>query len=248
MTAAADTRARYDFNGHVAVVTGGAAGIGADIVRYLQDSGATTVAWDLAPCTNGPAAQSLQVDVTDPISVDAATRQVVEQYGRIDALVNSAGFAGSTVPLDAYDPDEWRRIIEVNLVGIFQVCRAVVPVMRAAQQGRIVNIASLAGKEGTPNASAYSAAKAGVIALTKSLGKELAGSGVLANAVAPAAVNTRLLEQMDPSHVAAMIAKSPLRRLGEPREVTELVAWLCSASCSFNTGAVFDLSGGRATY
>lgn len=245
---AADTRARYDFSGHVAVVTGGAAGIGADIAQYLRDSGATTVTWDLAPCTNGPAAQSLRVDVTDPISVDAATRQVVEQYGRIDALVNSAGFAGSTVPLDAYDPDEWRRIIEVNLVGIFQVCRAVVPVMRAAQHGRIVNIASLAGKEGTPNASAYSAAKAGVIALTKSLGKELAGSGVLANAVAPAAVNTRLLEQMDPSHVAAMIAKSPLRRLGEPREVTELVAWLCSASCSFNTGAVFDLSGGRATY
>lgn len=248
MTAAADTRARYDFSGHVAVVTGGAAGIGADIVQYLRDSGATTVSWDLAPCTDSPAALSLRVDVTDPDSVDAALREVVRQYGRIDALVNSAGFAGSTLPLDACDPDEWRRIIDVNLVGIFQVCRAVVPVMRTAQHGRIVNIASLAGKEGTPNASAYSAAKAGVIALTKSLGKELAGSGVLANAVAPAAVKTRLLDQMDPSHVATMIAKSPLRRLGQPREVTELVAWLCSASCSFNTGAVFDLSGGRATY
>ena len=248
MTAAADPRARYDFRGHVVVVTGGAAGIGADIVEYLHDSGATTVAWDLAPCRNGPAAHSLRVDVTDPASIDAAVRDGVGRYGRIDALVNSAGFAGSTVPLDAYDPDEWRRIIDVNLVGLFNVCRAVVPVMRAAQHGRIVNIASLAGKEGTPNASAYSAAKAGVIALTKSLGKELAGSGVLTNAVAPAAVKTQLLEQMDPSHVETMIAKSPLRRLGEPREVTELVAWLCSASCSFNTGAVFDLSGGRATY
>ncbi|WP_437340701.1 SDR family NAD(P)-dependent oxidoreductase [Achromobacter deleyi] len=190
----ADTRARYDFRGHVVVVTGGAAGIGADIVQYLHDSGATTIAWDLAPCRNDPAAHSLRVDVTDPASIDAAVRDGVGRYGRI------------------------------------------------------VNIASLAGKEGTPNASAYSAAKAGVIALTKSLGKELAGSGVLANAVAPAAVKTQLLEQMDPSHVETMIAKSPLRRLGEPREVTELVAWLCSASCSFNTGAVFDLSGGRATY
>lgn len=248
MTAAADTRARYDFSGHVAVVTGGAAGIGADIVQYLGDCGATTVNWDQASCSDGPAAHSRRVDVTDPESIETAVRDAMDRYGRIDALVNSAGFAGSTVPLDAYDPDEWRRIIDVNLVGIFNVCRAVVPVMRGARHGRIVNIASLAGKEGTPNASAYSAAKAGVLALTKSLGKELAGTGVLANAVAPAAVNTRLLQQMDPGHVATMIAKSPLGRLGEPREVTELVAWLCSASCSFNTGAVFDLSGGRATY
>ncbi len=142
----------------------------------------------------------------------------------------------------------WQRIVDVNLTGVFKVCHAVVPVMRAAGQGRIVNIASLAGKEGTPNASAYSAAKAGVLALTKSLGKELAAAGILVNAIAPAAVRTTLLEQMSAQHVQTMIDKSPMGRLGEPQEVAQMAAWLCSASCTFNTGAVFDLSGGRATY
>jgi 3-oxoacyl-[acyl-carrier protein] reductase len=152
------------------------------------------------------------------------------------------------MPLDDYDPDEWQRIVDVNLVGTFNVCRAVVPALRRADAGRIVAIASLAGKEGTPNASAYSAAKAGVLALVKSLGKELAATGVRVIAIAPAAVRTSLLAQMAPEHVQTMIAKSPMGRLGEPQEVAELAAWLCSDACSFSTGAVFDLSGGRATY
>jgi 2-dehydro-3-deoxy-L-rhamnonate dehydrogenase (NAD+) len=163
-------------------------------------------------------------------------------------LVNSAGDAGATTPLDDYPPNEWKRIIDVNLLGTFNVCHATVPLLRSLGGGRIVNVSSLAGKEGTPNASAYSAAKAGVIALTKSLGKELAGSGVLVNAIAPAAVRTRLLEQMSPAHVQIMIDKCPMKRLIEPQEVAELIIWLCSDSCTFNTGAVFDLSGGRAAY
>jgi 3-oxoacyl-[acyl-carrier protein] reductase len=187
-------------------------------------------------------------DVSDRDGITRAAEALIARWGRIDYLVNNAGFAGSTVALDAYDPAEWKRIIEVNLVGVFNVCRAVVPYMRSAGQGRIVNIASLAGKEGTPNASAYSASKAGVLALTKSLGKELATSGVLVNAIAPAAVRTGLLAQMSPEHVQIMIDKSPMKRLGEPAEVAEMVAWLCSGACTFNAGAVFDLSGGRATY
>lgn len=240
--------AQFDFGGMVAVVTGGAAGIGAAVVRLLRQYGATVSVWDLSVPADGDVSGHQRVDVGDGDSVDRATQAVVARHGRIDCLVHSAGYAGPTAPLDDYDPAEWRRIVDVNLIGTYEVCRAVVPVMRAAGAGRIVNIASLAGKEGTPNASAYSAAKAGVLALTKSLGKELATSGILVNAIAPAAVRTRLLEQMSPAHVQTMVDKSPMRRLGEPEEVAQMVAWLCSASCSFNTGAVFDLSGGRATY
>lgn len=241
--------ASYDFNGNVAVVTGGAQGIGAEVARRLRAGGATVVVWDLP--SYAPAADTGMfhaADVSDRDDIARAVDVLKARWGRIDYLVNNAGFAGSTVALDAYDPTEWQRIIDVNLIGVFNVCRAIVPVMRRAGQGRIVNIASLAGKEGTPNASAYSAAKAGVLALTKSLGKELAASGVLVNAIAPAAVRTGLLAQMAPEHVQLMIDKSPMQRLGEPAEVAEMVAWLCSGSCSFNTGAVFDLSGGRATY
>lgn len=241
--------ARYDFSGTVAVVTGGAAGIGAEIVAQLRAHGATAIVWDL-PNALDDTGDGLfgAVDVTRPDTLRAAATAALSRWGRIDCLVNNAGYAGPTVPLDAYDPAEWQRIVDIDLVGVFHACQAVVPAMRQAGYGRIVNIASLAGKEGTPNASAYSAAKAGVLALTKSLGKELAMEGVLVNAIAPAAVRTRLLDQMSPAHVRTMIDKSPMHRLGEPDEVAEMVLWLCSASCSFNTGAVFDLSGGRATY
>ena len=246
----AQLKARYDFTGRVAVVTGGASGIGAEVGRQLREAGATVVVWDLDldRASGRDDGLAFRVDVADLPSVTQAAAATAARWGGVDFLVNSAGFAGPTVALDAYDPLQWRRIVDVNLVGVYHACRAVVPLMRQAGQGRIVNIASLAGKEGTPNASAYSAAKAGVIALTKSLGKELARSGVLVNAIAPAAVHTAILEQMSPAHVQTMIDKSPMQRLGEPAEVAELVSWLCSGSCSFSTGAVFDLSGGRATY
>jgi 3-oxoacyl-[acyl-carrier protein] reductase len=241
-------RASYDLSGHRAVVTGATRGIGLAIARALAASGAEVVGWDRDPPAAAQPFSFVATDIADYAAVTRSMAQTVERHGPPDILVNNAGFAGPTGPLDAYDVDVWQQIVNVNLVGTFHVCRSVVPAMRDAGWGRIVNLASLAGKEGTPNASAYSAAKAGVIALTKSLGKELAGSGVLVNAIAPAAVRTELLEQMDADHVAAMVRKSPLNRLGEPEEVADLVHWLCSASCTFSTGAVFDLSGGRATY
>jgi 3-oxoacyl-[acyl-carrier protein] reductase len=242
--------AQCDFSGRVAVVTGAVGGIGRAVCDAFARNGAAAVNWDRVPgaqdtrCTP----RHFAVDITRPESIEAALAATLDAYGRIDYLVNNAGFAGPTLPLDEYDPLEWQRVIDVNLVGTYHVSRFVVPVMRRANAGRIVNVASLAGKEGTPNASAYSAAKAGVIAMTKSLGKELAQTGILVNGIAPAAVETSLLAQMSPSHVQTMIGKSPMGRLGTTEEVAQLVLWLCSDSCSFSTGAIFDLSGGRATY
>ena len=245
------SKANYDFSGRAAVVTGGGNGIGQDIARRLLAAGARVAVWDRQP----PPADMQQdtllfcpVDVCDPDTVQAACDAVIQRFGGLELLVNCAGFAGSTRPLEDTDPLEWRRVIDVNLLGVYHTCRAAVPLMKTAVSPRIVNIASLAGKEGTPNASAYSAAKAGVLALTKSLGKELAQTPVRVNAIAPAAINTSLLAQMAAEHVQIMIDKSPMKRLGECEEVSELTLWLLSESCSFSTGAVYDLSGGRATY
>jgi len=238
----------YNFEHQVAVVTGGLSGIGAAIAARLQQCGAQVVVWDLNASAKPGDAHTMKVDVTNEASVAQALADTVSHLGRVDFLINSAGWAGPTMPLDEFTLEVWNRVLNVNLNGVFLTCRAVTPVMRNQGFGRIVNIASLAGKEGTPNASAYSAAKAGVLALTKSLGKELATHGVRVNAIAPAAIDTPLLAQMSPEHVQIMVNKSPQQRLGTVSEVSEMTMWLCSDACSFHSGAVFDLSGGRATY
>jgi len=237
----------YDLSGRTAGVTGGAKGIGRAIVERLSEAGAQVWNWDVSPdALDGVAA--CKVDVTKAADIERAVAQVTESTARIDILVNNAGFTGGSLTVEELDPADWRRILDVNLTGVFEVSRQVVPVMRRGGWGRIVNIASLAGKEGSPRLSAYSAAKAGVIAFTKALGKELADTNILVNSVAPAAIETDILQQMAPEYVEAMVAKSPMKRLGTVGEVAELVTWLCSDACSFSTGAVFDLSGGRATY
>ena len=231
---------QLDFAGRTAIVTGGAQGIGAAIVERLRSSEARVQIWDL----DG----SPSVDVSDPESVDAAAKAALKELGKIDVLVNNAGIAGKNVPTVDYPIDEWQRVLRVNLTSQFLCCRAVAPSMVAAGYGRIVNIASIAGKEGNPNAVAYSASKAGVISLTKSLGKELARSGVLVNCVTPAAAKTAIFDQMTEEHIQYMLSKIPMNRFVNVDEVASLVCWLASADCSFSTGAVFDISGGRATY
>ena len=251
---------QIDLNGRVAVITGGAQGIGLATAQRLLGSGAEVALWDIdvgrlaaaqaALAERHPGAKtSIQtVELTDEAAVAHATAATQAAHGRIDILVNNAGITGGNAPTWQLDPAVWRRVIEVNLIAPFLTCRAVLPQMIAQGYGRIVNIASVAGKEGNPNASHYSASKAGLIALTKSLGKELATQGVLVNAVAPAAAHTALFDQMAPEHIAYMLGKIPMGRLVTVDEVAAMVAWLASAECSFSTGAVFDLSGGRATY
>jgi 3-oxoacyl-[acyl-carrier protein] reductase len=236
-----------DLSGKVAVVTGGANGIGRGVAQRLQQAGASVWIWDTLP-DEIPGIQSARVDVTDSDQIGRAIKLLLAENPGIDILVNSAGFTGGSASVEEFDPAQWRHIVEVNLVGVYEISRQVVPVMRGSEWGRIVNIASLAGKEGTPFLSACSAAKAGAIAFTKSLAKELADTEIRVNSVAPAAIETDLIHQVAPEVLAAMIAKSPLKRLGTVDEVTDLVLWLCSEACSFATGAVFDLSGGRATY
>ena len=246
---------QLDLGGRHAVVTGGAAGLGLAITQRLLASGASVTWWDrdaaamtAAAAPLGQPVHGVLVDVGQHDSVVNAVRQTLERHPVIDILVNCAGITGPNVKLWDYPPADWLEVMQVNLNGLFYCCREVVPLMRLRNYGRIVNIASVAGKEGNPNASAYSASKAAVIALTKSLGKELADTGVRVNCVTPAAVKTAIFEQMSPEHIQFMLAKIPMGRFGAPEEVAAMVAWLCTDECSFSTGAVFDLSGGRATY
>jgi 2-dehydro-3-deoxy-L-rhamnonate dehydrogenase (NAD+) len=246
---------QLDFKGRSAVITGGAVGIGFAIAQRLVASGGRVSLWDRdaealaeAQATIGAGTHIHAVDVADRAGVDAAAKSAASALGPIDALVCSAGITGPNVATWEYPVDAWRQVIDVNLNGVFLCNRAVVPLMRERDYGRIVNIASVAGKEGNPNASAYSASKAGVISLTKSLGKELAKTGIRVNCVTPAAVKTAIFDQMTQEHIEFMLSKIPLGRFGLVEEIAALVAWLCTEDCSFSTGAVFDLSGGRATY
>lgn len=239
--------------GRVAVVTGGAQGIGLAVAQRLAAGGARLAIWDMDADLAGKAAavlggQAFAVDVADTGAVARAADATKAALGPISILVTSAGIAGSNGPVTTYDPAEWRSIIEINLTGTFNCCRSILPQMQAEGYGRVVTVASIAGKEGNPNAAAYSASKAGVIALTKSLGKEHAGENIAVNCVTPAAARTRIFDQMAQSHIDYMLAKIPRGRFLEVGEAAAMIGWLCSDENSFTTGAVFDLSGGRATY
>jgi NAD(P)-dependent dehydrogenase (short-subunit alcohol dehydrogenase family) len=246
---------KLDFDGRTAVITGGAAGIGLAVARRLVASGGRVTLWDRdaaalerAQAALGHATDTHVVDITDAAAVAMTAQATATVLGRIDALVCSAGIAGPNATTWDYPVDAWRQVMAVNVDGVFLCNRAIVPGMVQRDYGRIVNIASVAGKEGNPNASAYSASKAAVIGLTKSLGKELAKTGIRVNCVTPAAVRTAIFEQITPAHIEFMLSKIPMGRFGEVEEIAALIAWLCTEDCSFSTGAVFDLSGGRATY
>lgn len=248
---------RLDLDGRVAVVTGGASGLGLAIARRLLESGSEVVLWDRDEAglrgarealTAVGHAEGVVADVSAFESVEAALQETLRRRGHVDILVNNAGITGPNATLWDYPLEQWNAVFAVNVHGVFHGCRAVVPHMRERGYGRIVNVASVAGKEGNPNASAYSASKAAVIALTKSLGKELASGGITVNCITPAAVRTAIFDQMTATHIEYMLSKIPLGRFGEPAEIAALVGWLCTEECSFSTGAVFDLSGGRATY
>jgi len=246
---------QLDFKGRSAIVTGGAQGIGLAIAQRLIASGAKVRIWDqdekemaktLAKL--GAMASGDAIDVTDEAATIRGTKSALEVLGRIDVFVNNAGIAGPTVPVVEYPVADWKRVIDIDLNGPFLCSRAVVPHMVKAGYGRIVNIASIAGKEGNPNAAAYAAAKGGLIAFTKALGKELAQTGVLVNCVTPAAAQTAILDQVTPEFAQFMLSKIPMGRFVEVEEIAAMACWLASADCSFSTGGVFDISGGRATY
>jgi 3-oxoacyl-[acyl-carrier protein] reductase len=244
---------QLNLNDRVAVITGGARGIGLAIAERFAASGAKVAIWDVdldealrvAGRLDGFAAR---VDVTDYDAIDAAAIEVERALGPVDILVNNAGITGPNMPVDEYGIADWRRVIDVDLNGVFLCSRALVPRMRVRNYGRIVNIASIAGKEGNPNAAAYSAAKAGVIGLTKSLGKELAATGIRVNCITPAAAETDIFKQMTEQQISYMLSKIPMGRFVQVEEIAALACWLASEECSFSTGAVFDISGGRATY
>jgi 2-dehydro-3-deoxy-L-rhamnonate dehydrogenase (NAD+) len=246
-----------DLKNRTAIVTGGARGIGFAVAERMLASGAAVVLWDVDADALAKAAAALKrngrvltaiVDVADEAAIARGVEACLRDLGKIDILVNNAGITGGNAPLWELEPKVWRRVVEVNLIAPYLVCRAVVPHMVAAGYGRIVNIASIAGKEGNPNASHYSASKAGLIGLTKSLAKELATTGVLVNCVTPAAAKTEMFGQMTQTHIDYMLSKIPMHRFVEVGELAAMVAWLASEECSFSTGAVFDISGGRAVY
>ncbi|MGL4290030.1 MAG: SDR family NAD(P)-dependent oxidoreductase [Phreatobacter sp.] len=253
---------RIDLTGRTAVITGGARGIGYAAAERMLTSGAAVALWDVDHAKLVEAAGTLSakagvtagqvsihvVELTDENSVTAAAEATVAGHGRIDILVNNAGITGGNGKLWELTPDVWRRVIDVNLVGPFLTCRAIVPIMLENGYGRIVNIASIAGKEGNPNASHYSASKAGLIGLTKSLGKELATSNILVNCITPAAAKTEIFDQMSQQHIDFMLSKIPMSRFLQVDEAAAMIAWLSSEDCAFSTGAVFDISGGRAVY
>ena len=248
---------QLDLNHRVAVITGGARGIGYAVARRMLRSGAGVSLWDVDSSRLEEAKGQLSVlgevttvaiDITQDTEVQSALKATLDQFGKVDILVNNAGITGGNAPTWELEPDVWRRVIEVNLVAPYLMCRAVVPVMLKAGYGRIVNVASVAGKEGNPSASHYSASKAGLIGLTKSLGKELATMNILVNCLTPAAAKTEIFEQMKSEHIQYMLSKIPMNRFVEPTEVAAMICWLASEECSFTTGGVFDISGGRATY
>jgi 2-dehydro-3-deoxy-L-rhamnonate dehydrogenase (NAD+) len=246
-----------DLGGRVAVVTGGAQGIGLAIARRLLSSGASVSIWDMdkaemdkasAAANAGERMLTIPCDQSSWGDVEAAARATEKAFGRVDILVNNAGIAGPAATVADYDVSAWRQVIDIDLTGVFHCCKALVPGMMARNYGRIVNISSVAGKEGNPNAAAYSAAKAGVLALTKSLGKELAGYDIAVNALTPSPAKTRILEQITEEHIAYMLGKVPRGRFVEVEEAAAMVAFMVSDENSFTTGATFDLSGGRTTY
>ncbi len=243
------------FEGRAAIVTGGARGIGRAIAERLTAEGANVLVADVdeaaaqaAASDIGERAVAYRLDVTDAGAWAGAVEHATGTWGRLDILVNNAGIAGRSAPTWELSVDEWHQVLAIDLTGVFLGCRAAVPVMLAAGSGRIVNIASIAGKEGNPNAVPYSAAKAGVIGLTKALAKEVATGGVLVNCITPAVIETPILQQVSAEHISYMTSRIPMGRVGQPSEVAALAAFLCSDDLSFSTGAVFDLSGGRATY
>jgi len=245
---------QLDLNERVAVITGGTGGIGKAIAARFVASGAKVILWDRQPdalsavvAETGSAAGDV-VDVTDQASLARAAAGVAEQFGGIDILINAAGINGAIGPVESYPVESWHQVMAVNLTGVFLSCREVLPYLRRARHGRIVNLSSVGGKEGNPNQGAYGASKAGVIALTKSLGKELADTDIRVNAVAPAAIESEMLAKMTEEQRAFVLAKIPMGRAGRPDEVAAMVAWLATEECSFTTGATLDLTGGRSTY
>ena len=236
------------FEGQTAIVTGGASGIGRDIATRLVAEGALVCVWDRNPGAESSVMHQIGVDVTKPGAVKAAMAESLKALGKLDVMVVSAGITGPNAPVAEYPVADWLQVMDVNLNGAFYCNRAAVDPMTRNGYGRIVNIASIAGKEGNPNASAYSASKAGLVALTKSLGKELAKSEIRVNCVTPAAADTPIFAQMSKEHIAFMLSKIPAGRFAQIEEITALVCWLASKECSFSTGAVFDISGGRGTY